>query len=399
LTVKQVSEFKEMAELIKDHFTPSKDNPIAYLGLEHIEQQTLRISSIGKSSDITSQKLQFKKNDILFGKLRPYFRKVVRPNFDGICSTDIFVVRAKKGISQSFLYYVMASNEFVNYSSQGTQGTKMPRASWDFLEKYEQFTPTLEKQERIGKILSDLDAKIENLQNQNHTLEQMVQAIFQSWFVNFDGVTEWDDSELGLIPKGWTIKNIGMISDVTKLAGYEFTKFIKYDKNGEIIALRSLNVLDGRLDLKNIKKIPKKVSDLLPRSKLFKNDILLTYTGRIGYVALIDENEKYHLAPNVCRLRTSEKYFSLFLYSYLKSSIFKFFLSSYLVGTSQPTIPMKNIRAIPIIIPKNEYILESFYALSNAIHKKINQNQINLEILEQTRDALLPKLMSGEIRV
>mgnify|MGYP001980557861 CR=1 FL=1 len=142
--------FSECAKLIKDSFTPSKETSLPYIGLEHIEQGTLRISSIGKSSDVISQKLKFKKNDILFGKLRPYFRKVVRPNFDGVCSTDIFVVRAKEGFSQNFLYYLMASQEFVNHSSQGSQGTKMPRASWEFLEKYEQGIPSLEEQEEIG---------------------------------------------------------------------------------------------------------------------------------------------------------------------------------------------------------------------------------------------------------
>ena len=87
----------------------------------------------------------------------------MRPNFDGICSTDIFVVRAKEGFSQTFLYYLMASQEFVNHSSRGSQGTKMPRASWEFLEKYEQGIPSLEEQEEIGKTLGDLDTKIKNL--------------------------------------------------------------------------------------------------------------------------------------------------------------------------------------------------------------------------------------------
>jgi type I restriction enzyme S subunit len=97
-----------------------------------------------------------------------------------------------------------------------------------------------------------------------------------------------DTDFLSSMPQGWLSSKLGDISDVTKLAGYEFTKHIEYDEGGEIIALRALNVNDGRLDLTSVKRISKRVSDSLPRSKLRKNDILLTYTGTVGQVAVVD---------------------------------------------------------------------------------------------------------------
>ena len=93
---------KEFAELVIQPYQPSSGENLNYIGLELIEQQTLRLSGIGNSSDVISQKHKFKAGDILFGKLRPYFRKVVRPSFDGVCSTDIWVVRAKPGFDQKF---------------------------------------------------------------------------------------------------------------------------------------------------------------------------------------------------------------------------------------------------------------------------------------------------------
>ena len=85
---------------------------------------------------------------------------------------------------------------------------------------------------------------------------------------------------------------LGNIADVTKLAGFEFTKFIKYVDEGEIIALRALNLRNGELDLTDIKRIKKDVSDNLVRSKIFANDILLTYTGNsYGDCAIVTENE------------------------------------------------------------------------------------------------------------
>ena len=90
-------------------------------------------------------------------------------------------------------------------------------------------------------------------------------------------------------------KEIGDIAEVTKLAGFEFTKHINYKDDGEVIALRALNLRKGELDLSDIKRIDKDVSDFLVRSKLYKNDIILTYTGNgYGDCAIIEENNKYH---------------------------------------------------------------------------------------------------------
>jgi type I restriction enzyme S subunit len=99
----------DAAEIIKDTYQPSIYDELDYIGLEHIEQQSLRLNSIGKSSSVTSGKFKFQEGDILFGKLRPYFRKVVIPDFSGVCSTDIWVVRARKEYDQKFLFYLLAS--------------------------------------------------------------------------------------------------------------------------------------------------------------------------------------------------------------------------------------------------------------------------------------------------
>lgn len=384
-----------MAELIKDHFTPSKDNPIAYLGLEHIEQQTLRISSIGKSSDITSQKLKFKKNDILFGKLRPYFRKVVRPNFDGICSTDIFVVRAKKGISQSFLYYVMASNAFVNYSSQGTQGTKMPRASWDFLEKYEQFTPTLEKQERIGKILSDLDAKIQNLQNQNRILEQIIQTIFQSWFVDFDGVTEFEDSELGQIPKGWSCE---ILDNFLERITYGFTCPMPTSESGPYM-ITAKDLKGNKINYESARKTTQDAfqNKLTDKSRPKYNDILLSKDGTLGRVAIV-KNEKICINQSIALLQPNSRITTNYLYNLLVNPFYQQKIITDSDGSTIQHIYITRVNKMFIVLPTIQ-ILNKFENLCHGIFTKIEYNRKNIIHLTKTRDALLPKLMSGEIRV
>src|SRR5690606_21216602 len=102
-------------------------------------------------------------------------------------------------------------------------------------------------------------------------------------------------------------------------------------------------------DLTDIKRIYKNVSDLLPRSKLFKNDILFTYVGaNIGQFALVPDNDKYHLAPNICRIRCNVENDAYYLYSYFRTNYFRESLEGFSHGSSQPTLPMGSIRKIPI---------------------------------------------------
>lgn len=175
-------------------------------------------------------------------------------------------------------------------------------------------------------------------------------------------------------------KSIDEIADVTKLAGFEFTKHIKYIEDGEIIALRALNLRDGHLDLKDIKRIDKSVSEQLTRSKLYKNDIVISYTGTIGECAQIHENNKYHLAPNVAKITPNPIFVNpQYLFYYIGSSMFRNQMYNYCHGSTQPTIPMKIIRelSIPIFPLETQYRIASILsALDDKIelNNKINEN-------------------------
>lgn len=165
-------------------------------------------------------------------------------------------------------------------------------------------------------------------------------------------MSERKESIIGEIPEKWKCLYIGDIADVTKLAGYEYTKHITYVEDGDVIALRALNVREGKLDLSDTKKIFKSVSDSLPRSKLYKNDILFTYVGaNIGQFALIPESGKFHLAPNICRIRCGDDCDPYFIFSYFRTDFFRDGLDGFSHGSSQPTLPMKNIRKIPVPVP------------------------------------------------
>ena len=217
------------AYLVNDIVDPTTIEDAPYIGLEHIGQGTLHLNGYGSSKDVTSIKHKFKKGDILFGKLRPYFRKVIQAPFDGVCSTDIWVIRSNPGFLQRYIFYSMADQKFIDFSSAGSDGTKMPRAKWDHVSQFERPYLDYSTQERIADILGALDDKIELNHHMNKTLENMARAVFKSWFVDFEPVyakmegrdyplpaeimhlfpDELVESELGLIPKGWKVGKLG----------------------------------------------------------------------------------------------------------------------------------------------------------------------------------------------
>ena len=148
---------------------------------------------------------------------------------------------------------------------------------------------------------------------------------------------------------------MGDISDITKLAGFEFTKYVNYSDNGNIIALRAINVKNNKLNLDDIKYIDDSDFSKLKRSKLYFGDLLLTYIGaNIGDVAIVPENDKFYLAPNICRIRHFDNINPIFLRNYFNTYLMIKEINKYINASSQPALLMCSIRKFKINCPKFE---------------------------------------------
>ena len=194
----------------------------------------------------------------------------------------------------------------------------------------------------------------------------------------------------------WKKITLGEIADVTKLAGYEFTKYVIYEDEGEIIALRGLNCKSGQLVLDDVKYIDHSDLSKLTRSKLYIGDILFTYVGTVGEVAIIDKNDKYYLAPNVSRIRLRPGNCEGFVMQQLSSKKFYNSIVFPLIATSsQPALSMENVRKFVISIPSIKEQNKIAQLLSIIDERIATQNKI-IEDLKKLKSAIVEKLMTPQ---
>jgi restriction endonuclease S subunit len=211
-------------------------------------------------------------------------------------------------------------------------------------------------------------------------------------------VRRFKESPLGRIPEEWEAYQIADVANVTKLAGFEFTNYFRYRDDGEIIALRALNIKNRKLDLTDIQRVKKEVSEQLPRSQVNAGDILITYIGAyIGDTLLIKESNKYHLAPNVAKITTKSIILPEFLEIFLSSYIGKKQYKQFSTLTATPSLTMTQIRKIIIFFPTEKEQHRIFSILSQ-IDKTIEREQKYKERLEKIKQGLMEDLLTGEVR-
>ena len=142
-------------------FQPSGNNNYRFVGLEHISSGETRIHTSAQDVAVKSSKFKFYSGDVLYGKLRPYLDKAVLVDFDGICSTDLLVLKSKEGITKGFLVYVLHSERFLKHAITTTSGTNHPRTSWKAISRFKLGLPKTPEQQKIAETLSSIDRKLE----------------------------------------------------------------------------------------------------------------------------------------------------------------------------------------------------------------------------------------------
>ena len=169
----EVGELGDLAESIRRNVKPTdvkQETP--YFGLEHLPRKSIALSNWDSVDSINSVKLRFKKGEILFGKIRPYFHKVGVAPLNGICSSDTIVIHPKTNQYFAITLSYVSSEHFIKYATTTSQGSKMPRADWKVLAKYPVIVPPDQITQRFNNFTCEVIDKIHNLIFQNANLRQ-----------------------------------------------------------------------------------------------------------------------------------------------------------------------------------------------------------------------------------
>lgn len=291
-------------------------------------------------------------------------------------STEYFVFCGKEKVSDNdFVYYLTQTPLFRDTAIKSMVGSSgRQRAQMDVLENLKMFVPKdISDQRRIASILSSLDRKIELNNKINADLEEMAQAIFKNWFVDFEPFKDgkFVDSELGMIPEGWKVGCLGDIAEIT--SGKRPPKKSK-DKTQDLFI-----PLIGASDIMGF------TSDVL-----YERPILVI--GRVGTHGVVQRfQEKCWPSDNTLVIESS--YYN-YVYQLLKGIDY----SAINRGSTQPLITQTDVRNTDVIIaPEN--VLKEYESITSTLFSKHRANIKENSHLSLLRDTLLPRLMSGEIEV
>lgn len=353
--------------------------------------------SISKSYPKTGYVNEYKKGDVLLSNIRPYFKKIYLAKNDGGCSADVLVISPQKGTNNKYLYYLLSQDAFFSYVMSGAKGCKMPRGDKKHILEWNIPLIDIRIQKEIAGILSSLDAKIETNNKLNEKLEEMAQAIFKSWFVDFEPFKNkpFHETELGMIPEGWEVY---MGSDLYKInigktPPRKESKWFSLNHNDiKWISISDLGK-SGIFILDSSEKLTKEAINKHNIIVVPKNTILLSFKLTIGRVAIC--NSEMTTNEAIARFYLNDESDMEYLFMYLKNYNFDLLGSTSSIATA---VNSKIIKKMPILKPSSEVINE-FHCKINPLFEMIRTNIEENACLASLRDTLLPRLMSGEIKI
>ena len=330
----------------------------------------------------TSFTVAFNFGDILLSNIRPYFKKIWLANFNGGCSNDVLVLKAKESIDAKFLYYILSDNKFFDYDTANAKGTKMPRGDKAAIMNYEFSLPPLDVQNKIAGVLGALDDKIELNNKINNNLEQQAQALFKSWFVDFEPFG-------GTMPDDWKVGNLLDIADY--LNGLAMQKFRPAENEKGLPVLKIKELRQGFCDSNS------ELCSLNVKNEYIVNDgdVIFSWSGSL----LVDFwcCGKCGLNQHLFKV-TSKNFDKWFYYLWTKHYLEHFAFIAADKATTMGHIKREELEKAKVVIPSSD-CYQKMNQIMTPIYDLLISNRIENNRLIQLRDTLLPKLMNGEIDV
>ena len=342
------------------------------------------------------------KNDIIFTRTGQV--GLVYTDMVGCVHNNCFKIHYGD-FDKSFVYHMLKQKRIFEYANAVASGTVQKDLTHPaFKSCLIVFPKNKEEQIKIGQVFDNLEHTIENLQKQNQILEQIIQSIFKHGFVDFEFPNEQGkpymssggemiDSELGKIPSGWYIKKIGSEFKLV-LGGTPSTTNKSYWKNGSIAWINSGKINEFRI-IEPTAYITDEAVNNSATKLLPKRTTVLAITGAtLGQVSRIEIDTCAN--QSVIGIIESETITSEYIYYCIKHTIRE--IISHQTGGAQQHINKNNVDNSKILIPSIK-VLQEYQKIIKPIFDKISSACFEINELTQIRDSLLPKLMSGKIRV
>lgn len=316
----------------------------------------------------------YRPNDILISNIRPYFKKIWYADKNGSCSNDVLIVRAKKDIDSKFLYYVLSDNNFFNYATITSKGTKMPRGTQTAIMKYLVPNIDIKQQQKIASILSAYDTLIENNNKRIKLLEQMAENLYKEWFVRFHFPGHENVEFENGIPKGWEVTKIK--NCIKRLSFNQLYKQSDLENEGSVIVIDQSS--SDCLGFHNNE--PSHFASV-------ENPIILFGDHSCKFVFMIRD---FSLGENVVPFIAADEN-KLDNY-YLYYSVHK------LISTEEYKRHWGRFTAMKIFVPQYQ-LQKSFSDIVKTMIEGKQKLWDENQLLTKQRDMLLPRLMSGKIEV
>lgn len=315
---------------------------------------------------------------IIIGRVGAYCGSVYYQNHPIWVSDNALAAKPKNNYNTKFLYYFL-KNLDLNSFAEGSSHPLVTQTLLNSLDIY--VTDDIDTQTAIAEVLSSLDDKIDLLHRQNKTLEQLAETLFRQWFV--------EEAE-----EGWEVKKVSEIIEVR-----DGTHDSPKQKETGKYLITSKHLKPAGIDFESAYKISEEdFNEVNKRSKVDRGDILFSMIGTLGLIHFVTEEPNYAI-KNMGLFKSSQKpEFAKFLYLLIKSPLGVKFIYENATGSTQEYITLGSLRNFEFNYP-GEHRIKQFDLEVEPMFQKIKYNTQQIRTLTQLRDTLLPKLMSGEVRV
>ena len=396
------------------HASSYKDYGTPVLAVQHIgNNRIIHGLDIPRVDEETHQRLaryEIKVNDIIFCRKGAVERTALVTDKENgwLQGSDCIRLRLIDPlINPIYISYVFCSNQYKKWIVQHAHGATMPSLNQQIISLSPLALPPIEEQKQIADVLSCLDAKIENLRRQNETLEQIAQTLFKHWFIDFefpnaDGKPYKSSggamfaSELGDIPEGWKVGELGEFTDISigrTPPRKDIEWFSTNPKDIKWVSIRDMGNC-GIYIINTSEYLTQEAIDKFNIPVIPEDTVILSFKLTVGRVAITTEKMLSNEA--IAHIKLIDNYLNTeYLYLFLKQYNFSFLGSTSSIATA---VNSKSIKSISVLIPSKQ-VITAFRKNISSVFQKIKLNTKQIATLTKTRDSLLPKLMSGQLRV